>query len=275
MFTDDIIRRALEEDIGSGDVTTDSVVSAELRGHGRIMAKETLVVAGLGVAGGVFLTADPHSRFKQTVSDGDLVQSGTVILEVDGTYRSLLKAERVALNFLQRLCGIATLTRTYVESTKGTKTKILDTRKTVPLLRHLDKYAVRMGGGVNHRLGLYDAILVKDNHIAACKGSVAEATAKAKTRFPGKPVTVEIAKSDDVEPAIEAGATRLLLDNMSDADVDKCVKMIRGRTEIEVSGGVTLERVAKLSKLGVDYISVGALTHSPRAVDISFEIEPA
>lgn len=275
MFTDDIIRRALEEDLGrAGDITTLSIVSTQLNGQGNVIAKQDLVLAGAGVAGGVFLMLDPKVRIKQHFSDGKPVKSGAVIMEVCGNYRALLQSERIALNFLQRLCGIATLTRKFVEQVQGTKTKILDTRKTTPMLRHLEKYAVKVGGGENHRMGLFDEILIKDNHISACEGSVAKTVALARKKHPEQKITVEIAKVSQVEKAIQNGADRLLLDNMSNDEIVECVRQVNGRCEIEVSGGITVERVQVLAELAVDYISIGAITHSAPACDISFEISP-
>jgi len=272
MFTDDIIKKALNEDIGKGDVTTDAVVEASQEGIGKITTGEAIVIAGLGVAGGVFRVLDPTLELGQNANDGDEVSSGTELLQVKGSLRSMLKAERLALNFLQRLCGIATLTRAYTRRVEGTKTKILDTRKTAPLLRHLDKYAVRMGGGVNHRFGLYDGVMIKDNHLLACGGSVKEAISRVKRSRPKDSIVVEVENVIEIEPAIEAGATRLLLDNMNDDEIRTSVEITKGRVELEVSGGMTLERVERIAKMNVDYISVGALTHSIRAADLSFKI---
>lgn len=273
MLTSDIVKLALREDTGTGDITSEAVIPKDLKGRGVVVAKAELVVAGLDVAGDVFLTLDPTTKIKQLVSDGQKVKAQTFVLEIEGYYRHLLQGERVALNFLQRLSGIATLTRKFAEQTEGTKTKILDTRKTAPLFRHLEKYAVRMGGGFNHRLGLFDAVLIKDNHIAACDGDVEKAIRRMK-KVSKEPITVEIAKVSDVETAVSAGAKRLLLDNMSDGEIERAVATVRGRAETEVSGGITLERVRRLSKLGVDFISVGAITHSAPAVDLSFEVTP-
>jgi nicotinate-nucleotide pyrophosphorylase (carboxylating) len=273
MFTSDLIKRALEEDLGRGDITTDSVVPAERTSTATLQAKEDLVVAGLGVAGGVFLTVDRTLEIRAKVRDGAFAKKGDLLMVVKGRTRSILKAERVALNFLQRLSGIATLTRRFVDRTKGTRTKILDTRKTVPLFRHLEKYAVRMGGGVNHRFGLFDAVLIKDNHIAAMGGSVGDCVKRARARQPGTLLVVEVTRQGQIEEAIGAGADRLLLDNMPDAKIAASLKKIRKRVATEVSGGVTLDRVRRLAKLGVDYISVGALTHSAKAADISLELE--
>jgi nicotinate-nucleotide pyrophosphorylase (carboxylating) len=273
MFTSDLIKRALDEDLGRGDITTDSVVPAGQTSTATLQAKEDLVVAGLGVAGGVFLTVDRTLEIRAKVRDGAFAKKGDLLMVVKGRTRSILKAERVALNFLQRLSGIATLTRRFVDRTKGTRTKILDTRKTVPLFRHLEKYAVRMGGGVNHRFGLFDAVLIKDNHIAAMGGSVGDCVKRARAMQPGNLLVVEVTRPDQIEEAIGAGADRLLLDNMPDARISASLKKIRKRVATEVSGGVTLERVRRLAKLGVDYISVGALTHSAKAADISLELE--
>jgi nicotinate-nucleotide pyrophosphorylase (carboxylating) len=275
MFTSDLIRRALDEDLGDGDRTSAAIIPADLRAVGRVLAKEELVVAGLGVAGGVFVTVDPGISLTQRAKDGEWVGSGTVVMEAAGPCRSLLAAERTALNFLQRLSGIATMTASFVARTRGTRAKILDTRKTVPLLRHLDKYAVRMGGGVNHRMGLYDGILIKDNHLALMRGTIRGALEAARAHHPGLPVIVEVTTPDLAVEAVGAGATRLLLDNMTDEAVRETVARVGGKAELEVSGGITLERVERLARMGVDFISVGALTHSPKAADLSLEIEPA
>jgi nicotinate-nucleotide pyrophosphorylase (carboxylating) len=275
MFTSELIRRAIEEDASPSDITSEALVPESLRGRGVFLAKQDLVVAGLGVACGVFLSIDPGVLLRPLVRDGDGVSPPQEILEVEGSYRDLLKGERTALNFLQRLCGIATLTRAYVRETEGTKTQILDTRKTLPLHRSIEKHAVRMGGGSNHRMGLFDAILIKDNHLAACRGDVGEAVARARKRHPGKPVTVEIVSVSDVEAAISSGASRLLLDNMGEDEIRASITAVAGRAEVEISGGVTLERVRRLSSLGADFISVGAITHSAPSVDLSFEITPS
>jgi nicotinate-nucleotide pyrophosphorylase (carboxylating) len=272
MFTSDLIKLALTEDVGERDATSEAVIPENQLATGVVVAKEEMIVAGLGVAGGVFATTDPTLHVKQRVADGTPVRKGTAVMDITGKCRSLLRAERVALNFLQRLCGIATLTHQYVAQTKGTKTKILDTRKTSPLLRHLDKYAVRMGGGRNHRFGLYDGIMLKDNHIAAMSGSIEQAVKKAKKQFPDLKIIVEITSIDQIEAARRAQVDRILLDNMSNAQIGKALKKIKGELEVEVSGGITLSRVRSLSKMGVDYISVGALTHSVRAADLSLEI---
>ena len=274
MFTDEIIKKALQEDLGQGDITTEAIIPDGLIGRGVIVAKQELVIAGLGIAGGVFLILDPHIKLKQHVSDGDQVTSKATVLEIEGKYRTLLTGERLALNFLQRLSGIATLTKKFVEKTQGTKAKILDTRKTTPLYRHLEKYAVRMGGGMNHRWGLYDEILIKDNHITACHGSVEEAVKRAKQKYPEKKVVAEITDLAEIEAAISQGAARLLLDNMDNEKIAKALQIIKDRAETEISGGITLDRVEKLAKLGVDFISVGSLTHSAPAADLSFEILP-
>jgi nicotinate-nucleotide pyrophosphorylase (carboxylating) len=273
MFTSDLIKLALDEDTGNGDITSAAIVPETLQGRGTILAKQELVLAGLGVAYGVFVTIDPTTEVKPLRSDGEKVPPGTPVAEIRGLYRHLLRGERVALNFLQRLCGIATLTRRYVDRTEGGKTKILDTRKTTPLFRHLEKYAVRMGGGTNHRFGLFDAVLIKDNHIAACGGDVGEAVKRMRKGSPKKQVNVEITSPAQIDAAIVAGAGRVLLDNMNDSEVADAVARGRGRVEIEVSGGITLERIGTLSRIGVDYISVGALTHSAASADLSFEIE--
>lgn len=272
MFTSDMIKLALEEDIGQADVTTLSTVDASLRGVGKLKAKENLVLCGTGVFGAVFTYLDPSVSIKQLAKDGDELCPGDVAMEVSASFSSLLQGERVALNFVQRLSGISTHTKKFVEKTGATKTRILDTRKTTPLYRHLEKYAVKTGGGTNHRFGLYDELLIKDNHIAACHGSVASAIEKAKTAYPHKKLVVEVVTCEQVESLLSFPVDRFLLDNMEDEDIERCVKMTRGRAVVEVSGGVTLDRVEKLSSLGVDYISVGALTHSSRAVDLNFKV---
>jgi len=276
---EEIVRRALEEDIGPGDVTTLWIVSPAARLRGRFLVKETGVVAGLLVAGLVFQLLDPEVRFRPLVEDGTAVFPGDVVAEVEGPGRAILSGERTALNFLQRMSGIATLTRRYVEAVAGTRAVILDTRKTAPGLRLLDKWAVRLGGGQNHRLGLYDMVLIKDNHIAAAGGITGAVARVQQERRPvapefnsGATIEVEVKNLDDLEEALALGVDRIMLDNVDLATMRQAVEMAAGRVELEASGGVTLKTVAAIAATGVDYISVGALTHSPGALDISLEI---
>ncbi|HET9343169.1 MAG TPA: carboxylating nicotinate-nucleotide diphosphorylase [Candidatus Eremiobacteraceae bacterium] len=272
---DTIIKSALAEDVGSGDITSRAVVDAEARWSGRIVARAAGVVAGLGIAARTFALVDPSTKVELAVADGSKVDAGSVLANVNGGARSLLTAERVALNFLGRLSGIATLTRRYVDATAGTSTKITDTRKTTPGLRALERYAVRAGGGVNHRFGLADAVLVKDNHIAAV-GSVKEAVHHARAGVgPGVVVEIECDRLDQVSEALEAGADSVLLDNMDAVTMRKAVDLARGKAIVEASGGMTLERVAETAAAGVDVISVGALTHSAPALDVALDFDAA
>ena len=265
------VRRALAEDLGWGDVTTEATVPADLRGKGVVLAKADCVLAGLDVAAEAFRQLDPVVAFERHREDGDPCRSGTVVATVRGSARAMLTAERTALNFLQRLSGIATLTRRYVDAALGGAT-ILDTRKTTPTLRALEKYAVRAGGGTNHRAGLDDGILIKDNHVRLA-GGVETAIGRMRLARQEMPIEVEVQSLEEVESAIAAGADIILLDNFSLDAIRDAVKRIGGRAKVEVSGGVTLDRLTELAKTGVDYISVGALTHSAPAVDLSFEVE--
>lgn len=268
-----IIRQALDEDIGSGDITTDSVLTGEERGLAQALVKRDTVIAGGEVFREVFLTHDPDLQVVLLKRDGDPAAAGEVVAEVSGKLRSILTAERVALNLFQRMCGIAALTRRYVEETKGTKAKILDTRKTMPGLRILDKYAVEAGGGFNHRTGLYDGVLIKDNHIRAA-GGIAAAVRSAAARSPLLVrVEVEAGNLDEVREALSAGAHVIMLDNMSCEDMSRAVALIDGRALVEASGNVTLERVREIAQTGVDFISTGAITHSVPAADISLKIK--
>lgn len=268
----DIIETALAEDIGSGDITTKATVEAHKEGEADIVAKEDIIVAGILVAEAVFRTVDEKLVFKAGVNDGDNVKKGKTLATVSGKISSILTAERVALNFLQRLSGVATLTRQYVDKVKGFKIKILDTRKTTPGLRILEKYAVRMGGGFNHRFGLCDAVLIKDNHIAAV-GSIQEAIFRARENAPKDMlIEVETTNLDEVKEAVIAGADVIMLDNMKPSLMKKAVKIVGKTVLVEASGGVTLKNVRAIAETGVDFISVGALTHSARAVDISLEV---
>lgn len=268
----EIVARALDEDIGSGDITTMVTVPPEAQCRAELWAKEGGVIAGLEVAQLVFQMCDPEVVFEPEVSDGERVAEGQVIARLSGNTRGVLAAERTALNFLQRMSGIATLTAQFVEAVEGLTVRIVDTRKTAPGLRLLDKYAVRAGGAWNHRVGLFDGILIKDNHLRAA-GGVGEAVRRARAGAHHLVrIEVEVQTLEEVEEAIAAGADVILLDNMSLAEIEEAVEAIAGRCETEVSGGVTLEMVRELAECGVDYISVGALTHSAPALDLSLEI---
>jgi nicotinate-nucleotide pyrophosphorylase (carboxylating) len=266
-----IVRRALAEDLGWGDVTTEATVGADVRGHGTVVVKAPCVLAGLDVAAEVFRQLDPAVHITLRNRDGDRTEPGAVAAEVRGAAALMLTAERTALNFLQRLSGIATLTRRYVDAAGGRIT-VLDTRKTTPTLRALEKYAVRAGGGCNHRLGLDDGILIKDNHVRLA-GGVAEAVKRMKAARQEMLVEVEAQSLADVEAAIDAGADVILLDNLPLEQIHQAVGRIAGRAKIEISGGVSLDRMPELARTGADYVSVGALTHSAPAVDLSFEID--
>ncbi len=267
-----LIRLAVDEDVGRGDITSEATIPGKLRGCGIIRAKESLVLAGLPYAKAVFHAVDPKIDFVELKKDGDRLEGGEAAARILGKMRSLLIGERLALNLLQRLCGVATMTARFVEQCEGYHARVCDTRKTTPLWRRAEKYAVTLGGGVNHRMGLYDVVLIKDNHIDANQ-SIAETVAKARFAQGDKaPVIVEIRKVEEIEPAIEAGATRLLLDNMSVESLKECVGIIGGRAESEASGSVSLQTVREIAATGVDYISVGALTHSVAAADLNFKI---
>ena len=272
MKNETLIRLALEEDIGSGDVTTDALIEGSRTAKGVIYAKEPMVLAGLEVAQEVFTFLDPDMTFEAAFQDGDPVESGDDIVTVQGRLRALLTGERTALNFLQRLSGIATLTRQYIDQVAGTAVDVTDTRKTTPGWRMLEKYAVRVGGGKNHRFGLDDGVLIKDNHIIAC-GGIKEAVARArKVAHHLLKIEVEASDLEQVEEALEAGADVIMLDNMSLGDIRKAVALVSRRVLVEVSGNVTRERLAELAKAGIDIISAGAITHSARAVDISMRV---
>ena len=265
---DAFVRVALAEDMGeAGDITSLAVIPAGTRLRAAMVAREPLVVAGSAAAAAVFRTLDPQAAITVERADGDIAQAGDVLLTVDGDGRALLAAERSALNIVQHLSGIATLTRAYVDAAEGHAT-VLDTRKTLPGLRVLEKYAVRMGGGANHRMGLFDAVLIKDNHVALA-GGVGEAVRRAKAA--GHTVEVEVDHLDQIGAALEAGADRLLLDNMGLEDLRAAVAMVRGRVPLEASGGVRLDTVAAIAATGVDYVSVGRLTQSAPAVDIGLD----
>jgi len=271
--TDFLVKFALAEDVGPGDITTRAIVGKGQRAKAEIIAKEAGVIAGLHVAAEVFRHLDRRIRFVPKVNDGASVKKGKVIAIVSGPARGILTGERVALNFLQHLSGVATLTAKFAAKVKGQRAKVLDTRKTTPGLRVLEKYAVRMGGGENHRMRLYDAVLIKDNHIALA-GGVDEAIEKAKgTRHKGVGVEVEAKTLAQVRKAIEAGADRILLDNMQIKTLRQAVRLCKkARIKTEASGGVNLDNVSAIARTGVDYISIGALTHSAKALDISLDI---
>jgi nicotinate-nucleotide pyrophosphorylase (carboxylating) len=269
----ELVRRALAEDVQDGDVTTEATVDADRRAAGVFLAKSDCVIAGLDVAFEAFRQIAPAVTATAWKRDGDRCRSGDRIARVEGPARALLVGERTALNFLQRLSGIATRARQFVDASGGAIT-ILDTRKTTPTLRALEKYAVRAGGATNHRAGLYDAVLIKDNHVRLA-GGVAPAVDRARRARPRMPIEVEAETLAQVDEALAARADVVLLDNMRTDDIRAAVARSRGRARIEISGGVTLERVPELASTGADFVSVGALTHSAPAADISFEIEPA
>jgi len=266
------ISNALREDIGPGDLTTEALIQPDIEGKAELIAKEPLILAGIEVAREVFHQVNQDINFLGRHPDGEDLSSSTVIATISGPLRSLLTAERVALNLLQRLSGIATLTRQYVNGIEGTKARIVDTRKTTPGLRALEKYAVRIGGGKNHRFGLFDGILIKDNHIAAV-GSLTEAVKRAREKAPHTlKIEVETENLDQVREAVSAGAEIIMLDNMDIETMKEAVKLINGKALIEASGGINLNNVRQVAETGVDLISVGAITHSARSMDISMEI---
>ncbi|HOD29931.1 MAG TPA: carboxylating nicotinate-nucleotide diphosphorylase [Syntrophales bacterium] len=270
---DPILRQALAEDIGPGDVTTEAVLTGDERGRARAIAKSDLVVAGAEVFREVFTLLDTSLKVALSRRDGDQARPGDTLAELNGRLGSILTAERTALNFFQRLCGIATLTRRFVEEIDGTGARILDTRKTAPGLRLLDKYAVRVGGGRNHRFALFDGVLIKDNHIAAA-GGIADAVAKVRSTVAHlMKIEVECKNAAEVEEALTAGADAVMLDNMDLPAMREAVALVRGRVPLEASGNVTLANVRRVAETGVDFISVGALTHSVAAADISLDIQ--
>lgn len=270
---DTIIENALKEDIHTGDITTLAVVAEGRKASARLIAKEPLVLAGIKVAERTFQLLDPSICFKAGFADGARLAKGDVIAELSGDASQLLQGERVALNFLQRLCGVATLTSLYVEAVQGTMARIVDTRKTTPGLRMLEKYAVRVGGGTNHRTGLYDGVLIKENHIAAA-GGITEAVRRARAYIAHTiKIEVETETTEQVREALAAGADIIMLDNMSLEKMREAVAVIGGKALVEASGGVNLETVRAIAETGVDIISVGSLTHSARAMDISMLLE--
>jgi nicotinate-nucleotide pyrophosphorylase (carboxylating) len=266
-----LIALALEEDFGRGDVTSEAIFAATELSSGQIVAKEPLTVAGIAVAAAVFARVDHETRFVARVSDGARVDKGAIVAVVEGRTRALLSSERTALNFLQRLSGVATLTRRFVDVVAGTRARIVDTRKTTPGWRALDKEAVRAGGGSNHRADLASGVLIKDNHVAAC-GGVKAAVERARAHAPHSlRVEVEVTGLAQIDDALGAGADIVLLDNFDPGTVARAVKQIAGRAIVEVSGGINLDTVRAFAEAGPDLISVGALTHSARAVDLSLE----
>jgi len=271
---DRLIDLALDEDLGaSGDVTTAALVPAGARGRAELWAKESMVLAGMEAFRRVFEKVDPSVSVRPLRVDGDAVGPREKVAELEGPLASLLIGERTALNIVQRTSGIATLARQAAEKVKGTKTQVLDTRKTPPGMRGLAKLAVRAGGATNHRFGLFDGVLIKDNHLAAVGGSVKTALERARARAPRLvKIELEVTTLEQLREALVHGADVVMLDNMDDAQVAEAVKLAAGRVPLEVSGGVTLERLPKLAALGVDFVSMGALTHSARAMDLSLEI---
>jgi len=270
---DQLIDLAIIEDIGPGDITTEALPNRPLKGEGIIIAKEPVIIAGLEAARRVFERVDPKLRFSAAASDGDEAAAGQEIARVVGDFRSLLMAERIALNFLQRLCGIATHVRTFVMEIAGASVRLVDTRKTVPGWRALEKYAVRMGGASNHRMGLYDGILIKDNHIAAFGGIRAAVSAARQTASHLLKIEIEVSTLEQVREALAAGADVIMLDNMGEADIRQAVSEINGRARVEVSGQVARGELKLLADMGVDIISVGALIHAARFVDLSMRIQ--
>jgi len=269
----ELVRRALAEDFGWGDVTTETIIDRDQKARAIILAKSPCVLSGLDIASEAFRQLDPSVTVVTHFKDGDRCEPGTVVSEYHGHAAGLLTAERTALNFLQRLCGIATFTRKFVDAAAG-RIIVLDTRKTTPLLRALEKHAVRCGGGVNHRSGLDEGILIKDNHVRLA-GGVVNAVTRMRKANREMPTEVEAQTLDQVDEALQAGAEIILLDNLSTPDIIEAVRRCRGLAKTEISGGVSLGRIPELAATGADFVSVGALTHSAPAADLSFEIEPA
>ena len=262
------IKTALDEDIGSGDVTTLAIVPVDQQINGRFLAKANGIIAGLDIVAETFHQIDPSLTFSPNTTDGAPIKKGDIIATISGSAQSILQGERVALNFLQRMSGIASLTRQFVEVVDGTNAKILDTRKTAPGLRMVDKLAVKLGGGMNHRIGLFDMALIKENHIAAA-GGIETAVNRVKATYPNVPIEVEVTNLDELKEALTLPVDRIMLDNMSLGEMETAVKLTNGKIELEASGNVNLNTVAAIAKTGVDYISSGALTHSVMAMDIS------
>ena len=270
----DTLIAALREDVGTGDITSKATVPQDAKARGRYVAKQDLVVSGLDVVRELVRLVDEDLHFRAMSGDNDFVKPGTVLCEVWGPASSILIVERTSLNILQRMCGIATITRKYVEQVQGTQSRIVDTRKTVPGLRKLDKYAVTCGGGMNHRVGLFDGVLIKNNHLAFHR-SVGETVLEARRRLGHLvKIEVEVHRIEDIESVIAAGADVILLDNFNPDQTRRAVQQIAGRVPVESSGGITLETVRQFAEAGVNYISVGALTHSVPAVDIHLRVTP-
>jgi len=275
---EEIIDRALAEDLGNGDVTTEALISRDRHGTGFIVAKQEGILAGIDVAKQVLHRVDPELKVEVLLEDGARVKPGAKAARVSGSITSILKSERVALNFLQRLSGIASETNRHVERVEGLPVRIMDTRKTTPGLRSLEKYAVMVGGGKNHRMNLGDGILIKGNHLEALRSqglNIKKIVAKARQNAPHHlPVELEVRTAAEALEAVEAGADMIMLDNMNLEDMRKAVESVHGRTLIEASGGITLDNVRAVAETGVDYISIGAITHSARALDIHLKLEP-
>ena len=268
---DEFVQRVLAEDLGKGgDVTSTSTIHESARFTAEVNARQPIVIAGIEIAASFFRALDPQVQVEQSAEDGQRVERGALLMRLSGNARAMLAAERSALNTLQHLSGIATLTRQYVDAIVGTETILLDTRKTIPGLRVLEKYASRMGGAQNHRMRLDDGVLIKDNHVAVC-GGVAEAVHRARAANTGLQVQVEVDRIDQIEPALSAGADRLLLDNMDPAKLREAVHLVAGRVPLEASGGVTLETIRFLAETGINFISVGRITQSAPAVDIGLD----
>ncbi len=274
-----LVRAALVEDVRSGDVTTHAIIPAASRSWAHMVARESMVAAGMAFAVSAFQAVDPGVACHEVVPDGTRLAAGSTLLRVEGPSRALLTGERTALNFVQRLSGIATATAAFVDAIAGTAARILDTRKTTPGWRALEKYAVRCGGGINHRFALDDLVLIKDNHLAALHGAspnpIAAAVSRARARHPYLKIEVEADTLEQVSHAISAGADIVLLDNMNPAQMSAAVRLCAGRVATEASGGVRLETVRDIADTGVDFISVGAITHSVRAIDIGLDFEHA
>ncbi len=270
---EDVINTALKEDFGNGDLTTDLIIPSSLNAKAFLQSKAEGIIAGLKVAESVFKKLDPEIKWRQLVNDGDKIKRGDVLVKFEGTYKAILTGERTGLNFLQRMSAIATAASKFVEAVSGTKVKILDSRKTAPGLRMIDKYAVKIGGGTNHRIGLYDMVLIKDNHIKIAGGitsAVNQVRAKLKS---GIKIEVETSTIEEVEEAIKLKVDLIMLDNMSTEMMKHAVELINGSALIEASGNMSLDRVKEVADTGVDFISVGALTHSVTALDIAQYIE--
>ena len=268
---DAIIEAALKEDMPGGDITSESLVPPESISRAIFLAKEDGILAGIDVAARVFWKIDPHVMFQKDAEDGNAIKEGNTLARIEGPSLSLLKSERTALNFLQRMSGIATMTQEYVKGLEGSQTQILDTRKTTPSLRALEKYAVKMGGGINHRLSLSDMVLIKDNHLKIV-GSIPEAVKRARGKV-GQDIKIEVETTslEEVKEAVHAGADMIMLDNMSPGKMREVVEWVGGRVPLEASGNVTLSTLKEIAASGVNYISVGGLTHSYRSLDISME----